>query len=211
MTITKKTRLLPAPFVGSRILIKLDDADSLTWGFTSIKLAERHEKAVVDWGDGTKEEFADCGQLTHTYPQIGGYEVRISDNLSLYRCSERSTGSVFHTVYAPMIRQVHLTSQLLEEVGNYSYMNAANLQAFRCDGSGLRILNSGAFADCISLNGRLDFPEIKDIGVNTFGRCLGVTELHFSTANEETIKALPAWEESGGKFGAVNATVYFDL
>ena len=45
MTITKTTRLLAAP--ETRIRIKLDDPESLTWGMRVLNLADGHEKAVI--------------------------------------------------------------------------------------------------------------------------------------------------------------------
>ena len=48
MTITKKTRLLPPPFIGTRIMIRLDDPESLTWGMKNLTLAEGREKAIIN-------------------------------------------------------------------------------------------------------------------------------------------------------------------
>ena len=83
MTITKTTRLMSAH--ETRIKIKLDDPASLTWGMYSLTLAEGHEKAVIDWGDGTRTEVTATGAQEHTYAQPGEYEVRISDGIATIR------------------------------------------------------------------------------------------------------------------------------
>ena len=206
MTITKTTRLMSAH--DTRIKIKLDDPESLTWGMYSLTLAEGHEKAVIDWGDGTRTEVTASGAQEHTYAQIGEYEVRISDDISALACSVKVITSPFHSVYAPMIREVRTTAALLAQLGAFCFGNATNLSAFTCEGSALHSLATNAFRTCTSLAGRLDFPCADNIASKAFYESPGITELHFSKANEETIRALPGYDTA---FGAENADVFFDL
>lgn len=212
--ICKKARLVAAPeppFAGTRIRIRADDPGSLTWGMFDLTLAEGREKAVIDWGDGTHEEFAASGKATHTYATTGEYEVRISDDLSAIRCSYTKTSSPFRSVYAPMIRGFLTTAVRLQTFASSCFNGATNLTAFSCASSGATALAISAFALCPSLTGRLDFPHAVSIAASSFKDSPGITELHFGSANEATIKALPAWTESGGRFGAENAEAFFDL
>ncbi len=205
MTITKTTRLWPAR--ETRIKIKLDDPASLTWGMATLTLAEGHEKAIVDWGDGTRTEVTARGGQTHTYAEVGEYEVRLSDDISSLICSAKTNTSPFRSVYAPMIREVRTTAAFLDELGALCFGNATNLSAFTCEKSALRSLATGVFSTCPSLAGRLDFPCADDIAAKAFYDAPGITELHFSEAHEDAIRALPGYDTA---FGAENADVFFD-
>ena len=209
--ITKKVRLIPAPFVGTRIKIAVDDPESLTWGMHNLTLAEGHERAIIDWGDGNRTELTESGEARHTYDVAGEYVVCISDDISALRCSAASSGSEFNAVFAKKIREFHTDANNLASLNNYCFQSAVNLCVFRCEGSGLCALRTRAFANCPSLSGRIDLPGVNDPAAYTFPDCPGITELQFSAANEAMIKALPAWEASNHNFGATNAVCKFDL
>ena len=209
--ITRKVTLIPAPFVGTRIKIALDDPESLTWGIFALTYAAGHTKAVIDWGDGGREEIDGTVQPIHNYARTGTYEVSISDDISDLRCSTKSASSEFRLRYAPMIHEVCINANTLSTVADCCFYNALNLKKIDCKGTGLRILGQLAFNSCVSMSGRFDFPGVDSIASTTFAGCSGITELHFSKVNEAAIKALPAWESSGHRFGAENATVSFDL
>ena len=206
MTITKTTRLLPAR--ETRIRIKVDDPASLTWGIRTLSLAEGHERAIIDWGDGSRTEVTADGAQEHAYAQIGEYEVRISDDLASLCFSAKAGSSVYRTVYAPMIRAFRSTATLIDQLANGEFANAVNLSAFSCAGSGVRSVAGLAFSGCASLVGRLDLPDVESIADTSLTGCTGITELHFSAANEETIRALSGYDTH---FGATNAEVVFDL
>lgn len=206
MTITKTTRLLAAH--DTRIRIKLDDPASLTWGMKELTLAEGRGRAVVNWGDGTRTEVTASGAQEHTYAQPGEYEVRISDDLSALQCLTRVGQSAYQLAYAPMIREFRTNATLLEKFGTDGFYKAVNLSAFQCKGSGVREIGLLAFRFCTGLLGRLDFPQVSSIGKESFSGATGITELHFSEANEAVISALPGFTTA---FGAENADVFFDL
>ena len=206
--ITKKVRLIPAPFVGTRIKIVLDDPDSLSWGMSGLLLAEGHEKAVIDWGDGSTTEFTGSGLLIHDYAQAGEYELRITDDISSITCSHLSILSPFCTPYASMIREFTTNAVHLDTIGICAFNKASNLRSFHCEGSGLRSLSAYAFWTCSSLSGRIDLPHVNNVTNNAFVFCPGITELHFSEADAETITTLPGYDIS---FGAENASVSCDL
>lgn len=214
MLITLKAKLVTAPkppFVGTRIGIALDDPGSLTWGIFALTLAEGHAGAVVDWGDGTCTELAESGQPTHDYAKAGEYEILISDDVSSLRCSTKSATSEFRTVYAPMIREFRTTAAALRAIADCCFHDATSLRAFQGAATGPHTLGQRAFYNCKSLSGRLDLPGAGDIASTAFSGCSGITELHFASANEDAIRASPAWKESGGRFGAENAAAFFDL
>ena len=209
--ITKKVTLKPAPFVGTTIRVVIDDTASLTWGMYNLDLAEGRERAVIDWGDGTQTELTESGEAIHAYAATGAYEVRISDDIETIQCSVFGSSSDYRRIYAPMIREFRSTSVNLTKIDSLCFCGATNLQTFACDGSGVVVLGSRAFAACTSLVGRLDLPGVKELSANTFMDALGITELQFSKANEATITALPAWDASNHNFGATNAVCKFDL
>ena len=210
MTITKKTRLLP-PFIGTRIKIKLDDPESLEWGIYHVGLADGCSAATIDWGDGVRTKLTENGQPTHGYAKTGEYEVHISDDISSIAFSAKTTTSVFRLVYVPMIRSFRTTARHLATLNANCFYNAENLADYHDEGQGLHTLDSRAFGLCPSLRGRLDLPHGNCLAANAFISSPGITELHFGVANEDAIKALPAWSTSGGKFAAENAEVFFDL
>jgi hypothetical protein len=63
-----------------------------------------------------------------------------------------------------------------------------------------------AFQGCSKLTS-IDLPECVNVETNAFYGS-GFTEIHFATANQTTIEALAGYSS---KFGATNATIYFDL
>ena len=88
------------------------------------------------------------------------------------------------------------------------FYKAVNLSAFQYEGSGIWEIGRLTFRFCTGLVGRLDFPQVSSIGEESFSGSTGITELHFSEANEAIISALPGFTSA---FGAENATVFFDL
>lgn len=73
------------------------------------------------------------------------------------------------------------------------------------------------FSGCTALT-RADFPSLvtvvgnRALGSSTFGgifdKCTNITEIHFRADAQATIEALDGY---ANKFGATNATIYFDL
>lgn len=206
MKIICKTTLLPPPFVGTRIRIRLDDPASLTWGINSIGPASGHEKVIIEWGDGAQDEITAQGQFTHTYAHTGEYEVRISDDVSQIRISARSETDPCHTTYAPMIREVKTNATNLITLLAFCFANASCLQLFNCAESAVKNLNASTFKGCSSLSGSIDLRGINGLGSTSFGECLAVTELVFSQANYDIISALSGFDT---QFGALNATISF--
>lgn len=68
-------------------------------------------------------------------------------------------------------------------------------------------LSSYAFRDCKQLE-QINLPVCTSIADDAFDGCTALTEIHFAAANQATIEALSRY---ASKFGATNATIYFDL
>ena len=210
--ITKKVMLKPAPIAReTKIVLNFSDPASLTWGIFRAELDEGSAMVAINWGDGTNIETAEVDHLTHTYPRTGVYEVRISDDIKSMRCSNITSGTAYHDTYPKMIQEVKITATKLKTLSMPCFGYASNLQVFNCIDSGINTLEARSFIQCKSLDGKLYFPLVDMIEDNVFNGCTRITELHFAKANEETIKALPAWESSDHNFGASNAVVKFDL
>ena len=64
-----------------------------------------------------------------------------------------------------------------------------------------------AFSSCNSLTS-IDLPNVTTVGYNAFDSCESLMEIHFAVKNKEAIEAL---SDYSNKFGATNATIYFDL
>ena len=72
-------------------------------------------------------------------------------------------------------------------------------------------LNS-AFYNCNGITGSASFPALTSVGRNSlrnaFYECTGITELHFRADAKSVIENADGYSS---KFGASNATIYFDL
>ena len=80
------------------------------------------------------------------------------------------------------------------------------------DGSGM----GSCFSICISLT-TISFPSLTSVQTNSFGdasyaycfrNCTALTEIHFRADAQTAIEAMTGYAD---KFGATNATIYFDL
>ena len=69
-----------------------------------------------------------------------------------------------------------------------------------------------AFYGCTSITGSVSFPKLTSVGnnglYNPFSGCTGITEIHFRSDAQSTVEAASGYSS---KFGASNATIYFDL
>ena len=75
---------------------------------------------------------------------------------------------------------------------------------------------SACFSNC-TLLANISFPSLTDVQTNSFGTatydycfysCTALTEIHFRADMQATIEALTGYAD---KWGATNATIYFDL
>ena len=71
----------------------------------------------------------------------------------------------------------------------------------------LTTVGSFAFGSCNSLTS-INLPNVTTVGDYAFYDCNSLMEIHFAVKNKEAIEAL---SDYSNKFGATNATIYFDL
>ena len=205
MKITKTTRLLPAPFTGTRFTVELtDELDFTFWGAA---LAESSDAATIDWGDGCVESFDDDTALSHSYQSAGRYVIGISDDIATVR---RPNGLPDASKTALIGLQSN--ARKLTVINPSTFIECANLAALDISGSAIETLGYAAFKGCVSLPQRIDLRNVRNLvsrGTTLpFTGCTSIRELHFSAANEEAIRALPGYDTA---FGAVNAEIEFDL
>lgn len=105
----------------------------------------------------------------------------------------------------------------LQSVGfsglNYAFSNCAMLTSV--DLSSLTTVGAGglkyAFGSCKGLT-TISFPSLTSVQTNsfdnTFNSCTNLTEIHFRADMQATIEAMTGYDK---KWGATNATIYFDL
>jgi len=244
MIITKTLTLVAAPvppFVGTKVTLNVP-ADSLVWGIDTADPAEEvSDSMTIEWGDGEVYEGTnELGNLTHTYPAPGVYEVKISDDIVNMDFSGRAT-SMYLTKYVKLITAIEsnarnvdaLTSSFLCAATNLTRFDMREVPALVATDScmeGCTALTSlaglprslvqirkRAFANCTAATGRVDLPNVRAIGMSSddatkapFLGCEGITEIHFAAANEAAVKASPAYL-ADPHLGAANATLYFDL
>ena len=96
------------------------------------------------------------------------------------------------------------------DCNNITSVDLSSLQSVGSNG-----LNS-AFSACKILNS-MSFPSLTDVQANSFGTslyayvfrdCSALTEIHFRADMQATIEAMSGYAD---KWGATNATIYFDL
>ena len=80
----------------------------------------------------------------------------------------------------------------------------------------IKTISSGclfyAFYNCTRITSSVSFPALTSVGsgglADAFKGCTGITELHFRADAKSVIEAAGGYSS---KFGASNATIYFDL
>jgi len=243
MIITKTLTLVAAPeppFVGTRITLNMP-ADCLTWGIDTADPAEDvGDSMTIEWGDGEVYEGPnELGNLTHTYAAPGIYEVKVSDdilNLDLSGRASSPYSKYVKAVTAFRSNSKHidsLTTCFLNEATNLTCLDMRDVPAktaFDACLQGCSALTSLAglprslvhlralaFAGCTAATGRVDLPNVRQIGMSGDGAdkapflgCASLAEIHFAAANEAAVKASPAYL-ADPRLGAANASIHFDL
>ena len=90
-------------------------------------------------------------------------------------------------------------------VGNDAFHDCSSLTSI--DLPNVTTIGSYAFSSCSSLTS-INLPNVTMVGYNAFYYCRSLKEIHFAAKNKEAIEAL---SDYSNKFGATNATIYFDI
>ena len=171
-------------------------------GITSIDLSSLQTIGT----NGMYSVFQNCRSIT----SVDLSSLQSVDGYGMYHAFNGCTG----------ITSVDLSS--LQSVGNYGMQYAF----YGCTGitsvdlSSLQTIGtngmSNAFNGCTGIT-KILFPSLTDVQTNSFASsssngafrsCTALTEIHFRADMQATIEAMSQY---ANKWGATNATIYFDL
>ena len=98
-----------------------------------------------------------------------------------------------------------LQNDALTTVGYYAFSQCESLTSINLPN--VTSIGKYAFSHCKSLTS-INLPNVTSVGNSAFYYCNSLMEIHFAVKNKEAIEAL---SDYSNKFGAENATIYFDL
>ena len=98
-----------------------------------------------------------------------------------------------------------LQNDALTTVGDYAFCGCSSLTSI--DLPNVTTVGSSAFGGCSSLTS-INLPNVTTVRSRAFYRCESLREIHFAAKNKKAIEALSGYSN---KFGATNATIYFDI
>lgn len=131
--------------------------------FTFPALESESHIGVIDWGDGTTEEYNSALSYTHTYAQVGIYEVKINCEIIKFRdfCLESDE-----------IKEVILPSTI-KLIGHCTFQNST-LESIAIN-EGLEEISSSAFQSSKLQN--IVIPDtVQKIGDYAFQYCTELQE-----------------------------------
>ena len=188
--ITKKVRLVPAPFVGTKIRVSVPSSPGgeLTYKIFRAIRADGCDTLMIDWGDGVTETFNAFINKGHTYEEPGVYEIRISDDVSELTVS--NTADTYVNFYAPSVLSFTSNAKKLTSIG--TFRRCCNMIGFDMRESNIMELRECEFLDCASLSGDIYLPRISELpytDTQPFAGCTGgITRIHFSAEHEDAIR-----------------------
>ena len=98
-----------------------------------------------------------------------------------------------------------LQNDVLTTVGDYAFRDCSSLKEI--DLPNATTVGDYAFFGCRALTS-IDLPNVTTVESYAFYSCSALKEIHFAAKNKEAIEALSDYSD---KFGAPNATIYFDI
>jgi len=164
--------------------------------------------------------FSTCTHLASlSFPELTTVSGTTACQYLAYGCTALTSASF------PKLATIGVTSN---SVNNrhfyYGFNNCSKLTEVHfpllahiyCNGTAA---NQGTFAYAFNKSVKLYFPKLTTIGKGTsysnetaakniFYSCSGITEIHFASANKTAIEGSAGYST---KWGATNATLYFDL
>lgn len=94
---------------------------------------------------------------------------------------------------------------VMEAISPYAFSGCSALTSISIPEA--TAINLYSFQNCTALT-TINLPKITMINSNAFSGCTALTEIHFAAANQSVIEAN---QDYSNKWGATNATIYFDL
>ena len=98
-----------------------------------------------------------------------------------------------------------LQNDVLTTIGDDAFRSCRSLTSINLPK--VTTVGSNAFSSCKSLTS-INLPNVTMVEYNAFSYCDSLKEIHFATKNKKAIEALSGYSD---KFGATNATIYFDI
>ncbi len=209
--------------VGLNFIDAADDATvTVAYTYNGIKIATLSGKATSISCSAETELSTDATIISGGTPYLYGSVIKSFVDVSLADCT-KATNYLVYTDGTVVTK----TEKEVETIGKYQYAKYENIQAVRFEAC--TSIGEGAFQECsrlttISLPAAtsigsyafqgcsqlttISLPAATSIGSYAFQGCSRLTEIHFAAANQATIEAL---SDYASKFGATNATIYFDL
>lgn len=127
------------------------------------------------------------------------------------------SGGLHHAFYGCSgITSVNFSSLITVSTEGFAYAFQGCSKLTSVDFSSLATVDNGGFAytfqGCSKLT-MISFPSLTSVtptalGSSMFYNCTALTEIHFRADMQSTIETLSGYSD---KFGATNATIYFDL
>ena len=105
--------------------------------------------------------------------------------------------------YCESLTSINLPN--VTNVGSYAFRSCKSLTSINLPN--VTTVGDYAFDSCYSLTS-INLPNVTTVGEEAFYDCNSLMEIHFAVKNKEAIEAL---SDYSNKFGATNATIYFDL
>ena len=213
--ITKKVTLLPAPFVGTRIKIRVPSTDEgdLEYRIFAAVRADDTESFDVDWGDGSTETKSGIVSRGHIYAAPGDYEIKISDGIKSLACSSSGGSAPFLSKYGPSVLSLVSNATKLARLG--CMYGCRNMRTFDIRKSAVSELGEKIFVDCASLSGDIYLPRISELpytDTQPFAGCTGgITRIHFSAEHESAIRNSAAFLADATLGTGVADVCKFDL
>ena len=207
-------------------LTTIDQSYALQYAFqnsTSLVSASFPELTAVSGSSSMGNVFYGCTALTSvSFPKLETINTSSSWQYIFYNCSKLTS------VDLPKLKIIGNAST--SSSNNRQFYYATNgctkltsitfpeLTAVYCNGNGGTY---GTFANCTKVK-KWYFPQLTYFGWSSgytnanraqpiealFYNCTDTTEIHFAAANKTAIQALTGYN---AKWGATNATIYFDL
>ena len=127
---------------------------------------------------------------------------------SLAKAEANSFGYTFYSCSSLTKVSFASLKEMQDDSFQYTFMYCSSLQSFDF-AEVQKLYLYGTFFGCSSLK-TLSFPKATNIKMyaTPFSGCTALTEIHFRADMQATVEALSGY---ASKWGATNATIYFDL
>ena len=138
-----------------------------------------------------------------------------ASNIDFSSLEDVSAQEAFNSAFQSCNNVVQMNFGALKTIGQKGFYSALRdmKKLVSVNFDSLETVGSQAFSYCFFLTNSLksiSFPSLKNVQANSFSNAFytGLEEIHFRADMQATIEACDGYSS---KFGATNATIYFDL